>query len=91
MAERTPADEDSDEDAEEWHCDCTSGCGVTNSDECECVSTFGMSLHTSVVVLMIKVISTPTQEPAMKQVNSTLKRYPRTCLWWNAGPLAHAV
>jgi histone-lysine N-methyltransferase SETMAR len=40
-----PADEDSDEDAEEWHCDCTSGCGVNDSDECECVSTFGMSRY----------------------------------------------
>lgn len=36
-------DDDSDGDDEGWQCDCTTGCNVTNSDECECVSTFGRS------------------------------------------------
>ena len=86
-----PADDDSDEDTEAWHCDCTSGCGVTDSDECECVSTFGMSPHVRVVVLTIKVISTPIQEPAMKQVNSISMLYRRICPWWNVDPPAHAA
>ena len=37
------SDDDEEDECEGWRCDCTGGCGLTDGDDCDCVSTFGMS------------------------------------------------